>query len=299
MIDEFFKTFITVVDEGSFTKASEKLFLSSTAIMKQMNSLESELDLKLINRTKHGIELTTPGRIIYERGKKLIEEADNIIVEARTEQAKYSTTFCVGTSLLNPARPFLDLWYKYNNEFKNYRLHLVPFQDDSNSIVNEISLLGVKYDFLIGVCDSKSWLSRCSFLKLGEYSCKIAVSRNNPLSKKDKLSLNDIDNHTIMMIKEGDSSKNDQIRNHLKNECNNLIIEDTDYYYDINEFNECAESNKLLLSAECWKEVHPGIVTLDVDWDFKVPYGIMYSKDSESDVLHFVEILKKNVKIKK
>lgn len=40
-----------------------------------------------------------------------------------------------------------------------------------------ISSLGDKIDFLIGVCDSKSWLSHCKFAPLGRYRKMAAVSR--------------------------------------------------------------------------------------------------------------------------
>lgn len=295
MIDQFFKTFIVVVKEGSFTKASEKLYLSTTAIMKQMNSLETNLNVKLLNRTKNGISLTAAGKIIYERGQKLIEEADEILKDAIVEESRYHTTFCVGTSLLNPAKPFLDLWYQYNDEFKNYKLHLVPFQDDHENIDNEIDLLGVKYDFLIGVCDSTTWLNKCNFLKLGNYKKMIAVSRNNPLAKKEILTPDDLNNKTLMMVKEGDSKINDDLRHDLLKKCSNLHIQDTDVHYDMSVYNECAESDKLLLNIECWQDVHPGIVSIPVAWDYTIPYGILYAKNSEDDILHFIDILKNNL----
>lgn len=51
MINPLLRTFLTVADCGSFTKASEKLFISATAIMKQMNTLEAQLQLQLIQRS--------------------------------------------------------------------------------------------------------------------------------------------------------------------------------------------------------------------------------------------------------
>lgn len=40
MYNPLLDTFLAVADCGSFTKAAEKLFISPTAVMKQMNSLE-------------------------------------------------------------------------------------------------------------------------------------------------------------------------------------------------------------------------------------------------------------------
>ena len=83
----------------------------------------------------------------------------------------------MGTSLLNPAKPFMDLWYRVNRYFPDYKLHLVPFEDDHEGIITELSRLGEKFDFLIGVCDSRTWLSHCTLLPLGRYRKMIAVSR--------------------------------------------------------------------------------------------------------------------------
>ena len=64
MYHPLLNTFIAVADYGSFTKAAEALYVSPTAVMKQMNSLEQHLDLKLVERTPGGIHLTEAGEDI-------------------------------------------------------------------------------------------------------------------------------------------------------------------------------------------------------------------------------------------
>lgn len=54
-------TFVQVADSGSFNKAAEALYISSTAVIKQINALEKHLDLTLFSRTNHGIALTESG----------------------------------------------------------------------------------------------------------------------------------------------------------------------------------------------------------------------------------------------
>ena len=61
MYNHLLDTFIAVADCGSFTRAAGKLFISPTAVMKQMNALEAQLDLKLTERTPSGIRLTKAG----------------------------------------------------------------------------------------------------------------------------------------------------------------------------------------------------------------------------------------------
>ena len=87
----------------------------------------------------------------------MIDYSKKSILNAKAALLRYDTTFCVGTSLLNPAKPFMDLWYRVNKEFPAYKLHLVPFEDNHEGILSEIASLGEKFDFLIGVCDSKAY----------------------------------------------------------------------------------------------------------------------------------------------
>lgn len=46
--------FVRVADLGSFNKAAESLFISPTAVMKQVNALEKHLDLTLLVRGRRG-----------------------------------------------------------------------------------------------------------------------------------------------------------------------------------------------------------------------------------------------------
>lgn len=289
MYNHLLDTFIAVADCGSFTKAAERLYISPTAVMKQMNALESHLDLKLTERTTSGVRLTVAGTLIYHDTKFIIDYSGKSIASARAAMHLSDTTFCIGTSLLNPAKPFMDLWYRVNQDFSEYKLHLVPFEDNHEGILAEIEQLGKKFDFLIGVCDSREWLRRCNFLAIGRYRKMIAVSREHRLAGKGSINFEDLYGETLMMVSQGDSGVNDFLRNDLEKHHPRIHIEDTPQFYDLSVFNRCAETGNVLLSLECWQEVHPGLVSIPVNWDYSIPYGLLYSLDAPKDVLRFVE----------
>ena len=143
-------TFVCVADCGSFSQAAEKLYLSSTAVMKQLNALERHLELKLLERTRRGTVLTPAGEVIYRYARQMFADSDRALREARAAAQAARSAFCVGTSILNPCRPFMDLWYRFCGHFPGYQLHLVPYEDDHQGILGEIGALGEKFDFLIG-----------------------------------------------------------------------------------------------------------------------------------------------------
>ncbi|MDO4289337.1 MAG: LysR family transcriptional regulator [Eubacterium sp.] len=280
--------FVCVADCGSFTKAAEKLFISSTAIMKQINALEAHLNLKLLTRSPQGVHLTPAGDCIYKDAKFLFDYSQRSIENARLALNAQDKTFCVGTSMLNPAKPFMDLWYKVSPAFPDYKLHLVPFEDNHEGILSEIAQLGRKFDFLLAVCDSKLWLNQCNMLPLGRYKKMCAVSRNHRLAQKKRLKISDLYGETLMMVKQGDSEINDIIRGDLVQNHPAIQIEDTPQFYDISVFNRCAETNKVLLILECWQDIHPALISIPVEWEYYSLYGLLYAENPPDDVAKFV-----------
>lgn len=117
MFNHLLTVFVCAADCGSFNKAAEKLYLSAPSVMKQVNALEKQLDMKLFHRTNQGLHLTPAGQVIYRHAKYLFSYSRNAIAEARAAASLSEKTFCIGSSLLNPCKPFMDLWYKVNASF--------------------------------------------------------------------------------------------------------------------------------------------------------------------------------------
>ena len=86
------ETFLTVAETGSFTKAGEKLFISSSAVAQQIGNLEADIGARLFHRTTHGVSLTPIGRYLSEEGRLLVEKGHEIrdhIENMRFEQDQH------------------------------------------------------------------------------------------------------------------------------------------------------------------------------------------------------------------
>ena len=55
-------TFLRVADAGSFSKAAEEMYITPTAVIKQINLLEDSLGVMLFIRTHRGLNLTEAGK---------------------------------------------------------------------------------------------------------------------------------------------------------------------------------------------------------------------------------------------
>ncbi|MGV3719369.1 MAG: selenium metabolism-associated LysR family transcriptional regulator [Actinomycetota bacterium] len=75
------KAFCTIVSEGSFSRAAEKLHLTQPTISAQIQSLEKALETRLFERSAQGISLTGPGKVFHPYALQLLE------LSGRAEQA--------------------------------------------------------------------------------------------------------------------------------------------------------------------------------------------------------------------
>ena len=101
MLTDFAKleTFLTVVREKSFSKASAKLGISQPAVTQQMKFIEDYLDVQIVDRKKNGIRLTKEGQILYGIAQKI----EKCLANGEKELLKImnkNVTFIFGASFI-------------------------------------------------------------------------------------------------------------------------------------------------------------------------------------------------------
>lgn len=294
MYSQQIKTFIRVAEKGSLSKAAEDLFVTPASIMKQMNALEERLGLTLLKRTNHGIELTDAGQYIYQAAKKIVAEADAAVLKAGEIQKNGQKTIRVGSSFLNPGNVLIDLWNRISPDPSEYRFKIVPYDDDHEHILSVVSSLGKTMDFMVGSFNSKQMQHISRFFELGRYDLCVAVPMKHRLASKDRLTLNDMHGEHLIVVKGGDTLQLDHFREVLKMTHPQIILEDAHYFYDMETFNTCEATGSLLLTLDAWSGIHPSLVTLPVDWNFSVPYGLLYSPDISPEAEAFLQIIRAN-----
>lgn len=110
---------------------------------------------------------------------------------------------------------------------------------------------------------------------------------------KQSLAIRDLYGQHIITVKAGSSPLLDDMRNILKMTHPQIIMEDGNYLYDMDTFNYCEEQGVLLLTQDRWDNIHPSLKTVPVKWDFTIPYGLLYAKEAEAEVLRFLERVQK------
>ena len=293
LLNPLLVTFRRVAACGSFNRAAEGLFLSATAVRKQMNQLEEALGLQLFERGRQGIRLSAAGRALLQGLAGLSGLAGEILDSAEAKAGAGQAALRVGTSFLNPASALIDL-LKAVDALGEQAFQLVPFADSREGILAEIGKLGEKYDLLVAACDSRAWLERCRFRPLGDYAVCCAVPAGHRLAARRSLGLEDLAGETVVLGGRGDSATVDRARLLLERE-GRIRLEKGPFFYDLDIFNACAREGKILLTLECWRDAHPAFVTIPVAWGLRVPWGVLCAREPSARVAAFLEGLGKRL----
>lgn len=291
-------TFIVVAEQGSFLKASKELFTTPASVMSQINKFERRIGIKLIERTNQGIKLTSAGRFIYNEAKKIIKISEQAISKAKQIAMNEQQVIRVGTSILRPCKMLVDLWSEIDDETLSVTIRIIPFDDTPSGMEAMLSSLGKEIDCFVGPCDSLTWKENYNILQIKQGECMIGVPRKHRLSKKEKLCWNDLDGETIMLLRRGDSTVLNKMRDEIETKHPQITVIDTPHFYDTSIFNECEQTGCLMEVLDIWEDVHPSIVTIPMMWDYKMPYGIVYSKHPSETVKMFTKKINDNLKKK-
>ncbi|WP_103662160.1 LysR family transcriptional regulator [Lactobacillus sp. HT06-2] len=289
MNDDLLTTFLAVVKAGSFSKAANNLYISPVSVMKRMNTLEVNLDFKIFERNSQGIKLTPAGQSLYESAQEINTLIVNSIQKARTIAQDDKVTITIATSLLRSCRPITDLWSQTRNS--KFKIRIIPFEDDPASLHNITIRLGKDIDLIVGPTNEDYLMNNnFDFFNLGDCSCNIAVPQNNRLALKKKLDWTDLAGQTMLLLKKRMSPKIDELRNDIKLNHPQIKIVDTSHFYDMEIFNYCVENNYLMECPSIWENIHPSIISLPMNWDYTLNYGILSSSHSSKEVKEFISL---------
>lgn len=293
MYNKHLETFICVADLGSFSKAAEKLYVSSTAIMKQINLLEHELGLRLLERTHRGIRLTKAGRSIYGDAKYLIRYSKDSITRANNAMQNEERVIKIGSSLMTPSQFILELWPKVKEQCPDIKFQIVPFENTPQNAREILTGLGKNIDIVAGWFDERFLAKNgCRALKLEDEPISCAMSINHSLAFKDKIEISDLYGENLMLIRRGWNKHTDAVRNEILSEHPQINIIDVPFFY-VDVFNQCESSNDVLIGFAKWENVHPLLRIVPIKWDHTIPFGILHSSDPSEPVSEFLRAVTK------
>ncbi len=283
-------TFLVCADRGSFAKAGEELYISTPAVIQQINLLEERLGFPLFLRSNRGIQLTQAGESLYQDARRIVRLSEEAVARGRLLAKAGNHTVRFGTSLLFKCRMLPDLWAKAAAKCPDLKLELLPMPEHEGRAEGQRAL-GIRYDIREGIFCSISQVGTCNFLELMKTPLCCAVSHEHRLARYPSLRLSDLNGEVLMMPIAHISLELDAFRNQLEREVPTVRIVDSSYY-GVDTFALCEMKQYVLITQRVYSDIHPNLVTIPLETDIVLPYGLMYGLDPSLATRRFLDAVK-------
>lgn len=129
---------ITLAEEGNFTKAAHRLYITQPSLSQAIKRIEQECGVELFYRAKNGVIITDQGQRFIEAGRKILEMMDGL----EREVCKQSQLICghltIGTGYMLGAIlvPHIVASFRKQYPFFSTRLVEAPSSELERSTVN-------------------------------------------------------------------------------------------------------------------------------------------------------------------
>lgn len=118
------KIFLTVADEGNFSKGAEKLGYVQSNVTNRIKKLESELGVTLFNRHPKGVSLTERGLIFYEHAASINKRAEEAI-SAVQEAENFGGKLAIGVVETLASNKFMNILSDFQKQHPNVSISLI------------------------------------------------------------------------------------------------------------------------------------------------------------------------------
>ena len=295
MVDlELYRIFTIVANEKNITKASEKLNISQPAVTKHIKNLENALELRLFNRTNHGIELTSDGQKIYEEAKEAVETLNSIFV-------KYGKNRNINLGVhVSMYKMFSKILTKFSNINENITINISD-TDLINMLAPDLSdmiakLENEKLDIIISKKTDNYNHNKIEFIKVGEIQDILVVNNDSKLLGK-QIGIEDIIGMQICLPRKGSATTNNFLKA-LEIEEDKLV--NAKYITYNAMFDIIEDDNEIigLISKEYIEKELNNKEISELTTEFKIPpieYGIYINKKNKFKELNqLVKFIREN-----
>lgn len=288
-------TFIRVAEAGSFSKAAQESFITPTAVIKQMNLLESRLELTLFHRSHQGLSLTKAGESLLADARHVVRYSQESVVRARMAERAEKRIVRVGVSLMTPPTLLSRLWPRIKELCPGMSMQVVTFENGPEA-ARGLADLGRDMDVVLGVFDENFLVEHdCAGLELSREPLWCAVPEGDELAASDSVTLDALRGRSLMLIRRGWNADIDSLRDRIRADYPDVAIVDFPQYR-AEVFNRAANEDLALATLAVWRGVHPLLRTIPADWGCSVSYGLLHAPEPSEYVAVFLDAVREVIR---
>ncbi len=197
MVYQRIQYFLKAAEEGSFSKAAEKMYVSSQGLTRQIRLLEEELGGRLFERSPRGVKLTPLGEKAYHGYSGIDQNLRRVNEELKLWVSENRKQINIGIfSALPQEKVVMPMIMFWTASFPDYQINLsmVELADGRTLMAQgKIDLL------LTNIHEEEDWRPyRC--LRLDETKTQVVVSLYHPWVVKKEITKEDMAQETFLKM---------------------------------------------------------------------------------------------------
>lgn len=179
--------FLTVVREGSITKAADVLHVTQPTLSRQLAQMEADMDVKLFDRGTRKIVLTSEGLLLQRRAEEILTLVDKTENELAARDENIEGTVSIGCGDLGAVQMMTELMGSFRSLFPSVSFEVYTATADNISEQMERGLID------IGILLEPVNMEKFEFIRLKQKEQWVAAMHpDSPLAKQEYVTASDL-----------------------------------------------------------------------------------------------------------
>ena len=181
----------------NITRAAERLNVSQPNITVAIKKLETELGIKLFDRSQKQLSLTPEGNIFLNRIELALRSIQDAVLEVNDYKQLQKGAIKIGIPSMIGAYLFPKICSSFQQLYPHLDIYL--YEEGSRTIREQLERDDLDFGIVI-ISDASASLQ---LLPMSRNQIVACIPEKHPLASKNSISINDVANADLIMLKEG------------------------------------------------------------------------------------------------
>ena len=185
--------FVVLCEELHFGRASERLHISQSPLSQAIAQLERKLGLRLLDRSSRHVQITPSGSVLFHHARRLLRDADDAVGATRRAGSGETGMLRLAVGPVSQDAVLPGLRHTLDERLPGLTVDVVELEGDE---VTEAVLRGAADAGLVLNPPSRDEVAA---VPLRRDSAVAIMLRGHPLSERDRVTIEDLAKHTLVL----------------------------------------------------------------------------------------------------
>lgn len=200
------KYIVEVANCGSFNDAAKNLFITQPSLSGTVRTLEEEIGFDIFRRNNRGIEVTVEGREFLGYARQVLEQTELMEQKYLHKKQKKQLLSVSTQHYMFAVNAFVELIHTYGREEYEFALRETKTYEIMEDVQNFKSEIGILYlnGFNEKILTKFMKEKHLVFHELFRTRPYVFLGKNNPLAKKERLTVEDLEELPYLRFDQGE-----------------------------------------------------------------------------------------------